>query len=219
MVCPNAVTPVELATDTAEAPSALPISGTPVLGDFAIATSPDGKWAYVVTSDGVVPVLLGVSTTVPPATVGLVHHHVTGHPGRWPVQNVVIPIDLATQQASRPSPIPGHGGTHAIVVLPDGRTVLAASGSYHRPGRRRRPATSVTPLDLGAGRTIFGMALDPASTTLFALVAGAVIPVDTATATAGAADPDRPLGVLGLLTPRDRGHVERRHGLRRGSGR
>ena len=55
MVCPNAVTPVELATHTAEAAIPLPITGTPDLGDFAIATSPDGRWAYVVTSDGSFP--------------------------------------------------------------------------------------------------------------------------------------------------------------------
>ena len=55
VVCPNAVTPVELATHTAEAAIPLPISGTPALGNFAIATSADGRWAYVVTSDGVAP--------------------------------------------------------------------------------------------------------------------------------------------------------------------
>src|SRR5580704_17988721 len=52
VVCSNAVTPVELATDTAEAPIPLPISGTPEQGDFAIATSPDGRREYVVTTEG-----------------------------------------------------------------------------------------------------------------------------------------------------------------------
>ena len=72
----------------------------------------------------------------------------------------MIPIDLVTQQAEAPIRIPGQGGTHAIVVLPGGRTVLAASGSTIVP------VDAVTrqvgaPLDLGPGRTIFGMALDP----------------------------------------------------------
>ena len=40
VVCPNAVTPVELATHVAEPAIRLPISGTPDLGDFAITTSP-----------------------------------------------------------------------------------------------------------------------------------------------------------------------------------
>ena len=55
MVCPDAVTPVELATAPPEADIPLPISGTPAPGDFAIATSPNGRWAYVVTTDGVSP--------------------------------------------------------------------------------------------------------------------------------------------------------------------
>jgi DNA-binding beta-propeller fold protein YncE len=45
------------------------------------------------------------------------------------------------------------------------------------------------PLDLGAGRTIFGLALDPTTTTVYALVAGGVVPVDTANDTAGATVP------------------------------
>jgi len=199
VVCPNAVTPVELTTDTPEAPIDLPITGTPVLGDFAIATSPDGKWAYVVTSDGVVSQTTGSSTTVPPVTSGSSTTTVPSAAGRGTVQNVVIPIDLVTQQAEAPIDIPGAGGTHAIVVMPDGTTVLAASGSTVVPVT---PATRHvgTPLDLGAGRTIFGMALDPTSTTLFVLVAGAVIPIDTANATAGALIPTG-LSVSSVYSP------------------
>src|SRR5580698_6993153 len=52
VACPNMVTPVELATHTAEPGIPLPLSGTPALGDYAIAASPDGRWAYLVTSDG-----------------------------------------------------------------------------------------------------------------------------------------------------------------------
>ena len=201
VVCSHAVTPVELATRTAEADIPLPLSGTPALGDFAIATSADGRWAYVVTSNGVVsgstssvsshlPVTTGAATsttvpTIPPAGVG--------------VQNVVIPIDLVAQRAQPPIPIPGQGGTHAIVVLPGGRTVLASSGSTivpvdavtHRVGR---------PLDLGPGHTIFGMALDQKTTTLYALVAGGVFPVNTANATAGLEIPTG-LGVSSVYSP------------------
>ena len=69
------------------------------------------------------------------------------------------------------------------------------------------PGPVGTPLDLGAGRTpSSGMALIPASPTLYALVAGGVIPVDTANATAGAADPDRAVRLVGLLAPRHRRH-------------
>jgi len=186
VVCTNAVTPVELATRTAEAAIPLPISGTPDLGNFAIATSSDGRWAYVVTSDGSAPGPAGptataATTTASPAGPSTTGAAATGVGG----QNVVIPINLVAQRAGRPIPIPGRGGTHAIVVLPGGRTVLAASGStivpVDVPSRRVG-----RPLDLGAGGTIFGMALSPTSTTLYALVAGGVVPVDTATDTAGA---------------------------------
>ncbi len=200
VVCPNAVTPVELDTGTAEADIALPISGTPVLGNFAIATSPDGQWAYVVTSDGVIPPPSASTTSVPPATSG---SSTTSAPSpqspTGTVQNVVIPIDLVTEQAQPPIKLPGSGGTHAIVVMPDGRTVLAASGSTIVPIDALTRHVG-TPLDLGAGRTIFGMALDPVGTALYALVPGAVIPVNTANATAGALIPTG-LSVSSVYSP------------------
>ncbi len=155
VVCPTAVTPVELVTRTAEDPIPLPVAGTPALGDDAVATSRDGRWAYVVTSDG----------------------------GRRDAQNVVVPIDLSTQRAGDPIPIPGDGGTHAVAVMPNG-IVLAASGSAVVPVDPQTRDVG-TPLDVGPGRTIFGMALSPTGPTLFVLVAGGVVPVDTSTATAG----------------------------------
>jgi hypothetical protein len=196
VVCPNAVTPVELATHTPEADIPLPISGTPVLGNFAITTSPDGRWAYVVTSDGASSSPSAGATTLPPAT--------TGSPGADPppgvsVQNVVIPIDLVTQQAEAPIKIPGQGGTHAIVAMPGGRFVLASSGSSIVPVNVATRQVG-TPLQLGSGRTVFGMALDPTGPTLFALVAGGVVPVDTANATAGALIPTA-LSVSSVYSP------------------
>ena len=177
VVCPNEVTPVELDTDTTEAPISLPVSGSPIPGDFAIATSPDGQWAYVVTSDG------------SPSAKG------SGEG----THNVVIPIDLATQQAELPIPIPGQGGTRAIVVLPGGGTVLAASGDSIVPIAAATRKVG-TPLDLGTGHSVLGMALDPLSTMLYALVAGGVIPVDTANATAGALIPTG-LSVSSVYSP------------------
>ncbi len=171
VVCPTAVTPVELATRTAEDPITLPVVGTPALGDDAIATSADGKWAYVVTR--------------------------AAGSGRA-TENVVIPIDLATQQASRPIPIPGDGGTHAIAVLPNG-IVLAASGSTVVPVNSVTGEVG-TPLDIGAGRTIFGMALSPTGPTLYVLFAGGVVPVDTANATAGPVIPTG-LAVSSVYSP------------------
>ncbi len=157
VACGNAVTPVELATRTAEAPIPLPVQGTPTLGNYAVTTTPDGRHAYVVTQ----------STAA------------TGS-----VRDVVVPIDLTTQRAGRPIVLPGDGATHAVVVTHDGRTVLAATGTAIVPVD---PATRAvgTPLDLGPGRTIAGLALDPVSPTLYAVVPDGVVPVDTQTAAAG----------------------------------
>lgn len=192
VVCPNQVTPVELSTRTPEAPIQLPLSGTPVLGNFAITTSADGRWAYVVTGDGVV----ASSSTSPTSTAPAggtptaqgagpsTNRGPTTPPAGVGVQNVVVPINLVTQQAEAPIKIPGQGGTHAIVVLPGGRTLLAASGSTIVPidtVTRRVGA----PLDLGPGLTVFGMALAPDGSTLYALVAGGVFPVALAHDTAG----------------------------------
>jgi len=157
VVCPTAVTPVELGTHTPEAPIPLPIGGTPPLGDFAITTSPDGRWAFVVTQ----------ST-----------------PAGRPTSNVLVPIDLATQRAARPIALPGHGGTSAVVVMHGDRTVLAASGTTIVPVDIATRAVG-TPLDLGSGRTVVGMALSPTSPALYVLEAGGVVPVATDKATAG----------------------------------
>ena len=101
-------------------------------------------------------------------------------------QNVVIPIDLETQRAGRPIAIPG-SGRH-----PRHR---GAARRTHRAGGQRdtivpvdtdHPRGWARPLELGAAGTVFGLALDPTGTTVYALVAGGVVPVDTATDTAGA---------------------------------
>ncbi|MGO8873149.1 MAG: YncE family protein [Acidimicrobiales bacterium] len=174
VVCPDAVTPVELSTRTPEAAIPLPVSGTPALGDFAIATSPDGRWAYVVTGDSAGPRAIASTGGSGTSTTG-------GVDG----QNVVIPVDLVTQQAGRPIRIPGRGATHAIVVLPGGRSVLASSGSTVVPVDVASGLVGA-PIDLGPGHTVFGMALDPVGTTVYVLVSGGVVPVDTASGTAGA---------------------------------
>jgi len=158
VVCPDAVTPVELRSRLAEAPIPLPVQGTPPLGAYAVAVTPDGTRAYVLTR----------STP----------------PGR-PTRNVLIPVDLATRHAGVPIVLPGSGASGAVVVMHDGRTVLAASGTTVVPVDVATGAVG-RPLDLGAGRTVSGMALSPTSGILYVLVPDGVVPVDTATATAGA---------------------------------
>jgi DNA-binding beta-propeller fold protein YncE len=115
------------------------------------------------------------------------------------VHNVVVPIDLLTQRALAPIVIPGQGATHAVVLMRNGRTILAASGSTIVPVDAVTHDIG-TPLDLGAGRTIFGLALDPVNTMLYALVPQGIVPVDTANATAGAAIPTG-LSVSSVYSP------------------
>jgi hypothetical protein len=203
VACPNQVTPVELATHTAEPDIPLPLSGTPALGDYAIAASPDGRWAYLVTSDGTVSSSTastpstGAAPTSGAVTPG--HGTATVPPAGVGVQNVVVPINLVTQQAGAPIRIPGQGGTHAIVVLPGGHTVLAASGSTIVPVDTATHRVG-TPLDLGPGRTVFGMVLEPGHPVLYALVAGGVYAVDTTHETAGVEIPTG-LSVSSVYSP------------------
>ena len=179
VVCPDEVTPVELATRTAEAPIRLPISGTPALGDFAIATSPAGRWAFVGTTTSVsqsAPSSRGSSTSGKGSS--------PGSQTTTRSENVVVPIDLTSQWAMTPIVIPGQGGTHAIAVMPNGRIVLTAIGSAVVPVDAVTRDVG-TPLHLGAGHTVYGLALDPVGPMAYALVNGGVIPFDTADATAG----------------------------------
>jgi DNA-binding beta-propeller fold protein YncE len=158
VACPGALTPIELRSRLAEASIPLPVDGTPPLGDYAVAVTPDGRRAFVVTQ--------------------------STRPGR-PTRNVLIPVDLASGQAGTPIVLPGHGASGAVVVMHDGRTVLAASGTMIVPVDVAS-GTIGRPLDLGVGRTVSGMALSPTTDILYVLVPDGVIPVDTATATAGA---------------------------------
>jgi DNA-binding beta-propeller fold protein YncE len=176
VVCPAAVTPVELDTATPEAAIALPLPSPAPIGNFAIATSPDGRWAYVVTTFGET----AAATPAAPAGGASAATGAAGAPGH----SEVIPIDLVSQRAGRPIPLPGLGGTHAIIVLPGGRTVLAGDGTAIVPvdAASRRVGT---PIELGAGHTVYGLALAPAGTTLYALVPGGVFPVDPAHGSAG----------------------------------
>jgi DNA-binding beta-propeller fold protein YncE len=176
VVCPTSVTPVELGTGTPEAAIPLPLPRPPSLGNFAIAASPDGRWAYVVATVGGTAPTNSSAPASSPATSG------------GAAQSEVIPVDLAGQRAGSPIVIPGLGGTHALVVLPGGRTVLAGDGTAIVPIDAASHRVGV-PIDLGAGHTVYGMALAPDGTTLYTLVPGGVFAVNTTTDSAGAEIP------------------------------
>ena len=183
VACPSSVTPIELATGTAEADIPLPISGSPSLGDYAIATSPDGRWAYVVTSDGSSS-SGSPATSAIPATTGATPGG-AAQPAQPGSQNVVVPIDLLSQRAGRPIDIPGDGSTHGIVVSPDGTTVYAVSGSTVVPVDVADRHVG-TPVDVGPTHPIFGLVENPSATKLYALVAGGVFPISLSDGTVGA---------------------------------
>lgn len=156
VVCPTAVTPIELSSRTPEAPISLPVAGAPTLGNTAITVSPDGRWAYVVLGS--------------PESSGL-------------VRNELVPVDLEVQRAGRPIALPGTGPTRGVVVTEDGRTVLAASGTTVVPVDRATRAVG-TPLDLGQGNTVAGLVRATSGPLVYALVPRGVIPIDTTTAQA-----------------------------------
>lgn len=183
VVCPDAVTPVELDTVTPEAAIPLPLSTPAAQGDFAITAAPDGRWAYVAAT-------IGGNAAPPPGTAagpGTTVATSAGTAGR----SEVVPIDLVGQQAGRPINLPVLGGTHALVVLPGGRTVLVGDGTTLVPvdvTSRRVGA----PLDLGAGHTVYGLALAPDGKTLYTLVPGGVLVVDAVRWSSG---PEIPTGL------------------------
>ena len=133
--------------------------------------------------------------------------------GPW----LIIPIDLVTQRAGRPIVLPGTGATHAVAVTHDGRTVLAAVGTTIVPVD---PATRAvgTPLDLGPGRTVYGMALSPTSPVLYTLVTGPGDPCRHRHGTGRGADLHRARRVVGVVPPRRGGQCRRVHRLRRRAG-
>ena len=132
VVCPAAVSPVELDTATPEAAITLPLPSPAPQGNFAIATSPDGRWAYVVTTFGAPPaatpsVSAGVSSSTTAGGAGHVRQQ-RGHPHR-PGQ----PAGGTAHPTSR-------AGWHPCHRRPARRADPAGRRRYgHRRGGRRLP--------------------------------------------------------------------------------
>ncbi|HEV3282179.1 MAG TPA: hypothetical protein VG032_11320 [Acidimicrobiales bacterium] len=192
VACPSAVTPVELGTGTPEAAIPLSLPRPPSLGNFAIAASPDGRMAYMAVTVGATaaPPASATASTAPSSTAPSSSATSSTTPGRAG-RSEVVPIDLAGQRAGRPIVLPALGGTHAIVVLPGGRTVLAGDGTAIVPVDTASRRVGV-PIALGAGHTVYGMALAPDGRTLYTLVPGGVFAVNTA---GGSAGPEIPTGL------------------------
>lgn len=161
VVCPNAVSPIELDSGTVEPPIALPAPGSSASGNVVITAAANGRQAFVVAGRS--------------GADGTVH-------------NELIPIDLTTQRAGRPRPLPGNGPSRAVVPSGNGQLVLVAIGSDIIAVDPRTGALGKV-LHLGPGHLIAGLVPAATGSTVFALVPGGVIPVDVASSHIGALIP------------------------------
>ena len=189
----NSVTPIDTATNTAEAPIALP--GAPL----AVAITPDGKTAYVTTqamsdpaTGSVTPIDTATNTPGTPIPIGDTPLAVaispdgkTAYVASQAGDGSVVPIDIATNTVGAAIPVNG-GLPVAVAITPDGKTAYVANAN----------AGSVTPIDLAtntAGTPITvgdgpnAIAITPDGKTAYVAndESGSVTPIDTATNTAG----------------------------------
>jgi DNA-binding beta-propeller fold protein YncE len=122
----SAVTPIDTATNTADAPFS--VGATPV----SIAITPDGRTGYVGSEDlTVTPIDLATNTPgtpIPmdgyPAAIAISHDGRTAYVAETNT-NQVVPIDTATDTPG--SPIPVGSGPTAIAITPNGRTAYVGN--------------------------------------------------------------------------------------------
>ena len=196
------VTPIDLATSTAEKP--IGVSGEPV----AMTIAPDGKTAYVpigltssrTSAQGVQPIDLATNTAGKPIDL------------QWPPDAVVItpdgktaysingfpsltltPIDLATSRPGKPVKL--SEPPQIIAMAPDGKTYVAIQTSTGSPAHFRVVYEFMS-LDLTTGRLgkpvkLSGdpdaIAITPNGKTAYVAIyaSGTVTPIDLATNTTG----------------------------------
>jgi YVTN family beta-propeller protein len=187
----NSVTPIDLATNTAEAP--ITVGNEP----SAIAITPDGKTAYVANdlSGSVTPIDTATNTAGTPITVA-------GNPVAVAItpdgksayvagdgSGSVTPIDLATNTAG--APIPAGNSPSGVAVTPDGKTAYVANNT--QPG-------FVTPIDTATNTpgTPIPVGLDPVAVAVTpdqgpaAAFSATAAPADQASSfdASGSSDPD-----------------------------
>ncbi len=187
------VIPIRTATDTALPP--IKVGGIP----DAIAFTPDGKTAYVLTTNGnadsgtVTPIRTATNTTLPPIKVG--------NPGDIAITpdgktvyvasdpDTVTPIRTATNTALPPIKV-GHS-PEFIAITPDGKTAYVASDGGASVASvpdmvtpiRTATNTALPPIKLGGHPN--AMAITPDGRTAYVVSdGGTVTPIRTATNTA-----------------------------------
>jgi YVTN family beta-propeller protein len=189
------VIPITTATNTA----GKPIKVGYVAGPIAI--TPDGKTAYVadLRSGAVIPITTATNTAGKPIKVGYVAGPIaitpdgkTAYVGSRP-SGTVIPITTATNTAGKPISV---GGAGPIAITPDGKTayvtklgsatVIPITTATNTAGKPISTASTLTRSGSGfyLGQEI---AITPDGKTAYVdnIGAGMVIPITTATNTAG----------------------------------
>jgi len=170
----NGLTQIDTGSDTAESP-VLPV-GTGLMGPVAIA--PDGRTAYVVTSDtgqgqpGVIPFALTASGPVPETAItytgtsrpGFVSIAITPNGQMLYVadfsDDAVVPIDLTKSTPAFGRPIPVTGGPSDLAVSPDGSTVYALDGGITPIATATNTAGPILATSLGGNAESFALAPD-----------------------------------------------------------
>jgi DNA-binding beta-propeller fold protein YncE len=193
----KAVTPINLATNTAGTPITLtgPISDSPT----SIAITPNGTAAYVAGNMVVWPINLATKTAGTPIPVDYADDLAITPNGATayvtdPFDNLVTPINLATNTPE--TPITGVIFPEAIAITPNGATAFVSSGGGGTVTpinlATNTPGTPITLAGVPANGPINTIAITPNGTTAyvtqgqgFSNGAGDVIPINTSTDTAG----------------------------------
>jgi DNA-binding beta-propeller fold protein YncE len=210
----RSVTPISTATNTALAPIRLTVPKTAFGYLFDIAVTPNGKTAYVLYgvqggrpyANWVIPINLATNTALGPIeiqTPGLASGLVIAHGGRTAYvlsTRAVTPIDTTTNQAEPAIDLPANAGNaYSIALAPDGKMMYALSPRGVVPIRtasrtvlpminvpKIQPATEIAISP--DGKTIYVGAFIhrlPAQHGITLHSGGGVVPISTATNTAG----------------------------------
>jgi len=208
------VTPISTATNTALRPIQLPVPEKAWSFVEDIAITPNGKTAYVLYgvqggkaySNAVIPINLATNTALAPIAIakpGFASGLVIAHGGRTVYvlsTRAVTPINTATNQAEPAISLPANAGNaYSIALAPNGKTMYALSPRGIVPIRTASRAVlpminvpkiqPITELAISPdGKTIYVGAFIhrlPAQHGMTLHSGGGVVPISTATNTAG----------------------------------
>jgi DNA-binding beta-propeller fold protein YncE len=210
------VTPINTATNTALKPIQLPVPEKPWGFVEDIAITPNGKTAYVLFgvqggkaySNAVIPINLATNTALAPiaiATPGFASGLAIAHGGRTVYvlsTRSVTPIDTATNQAEPAINLPANAGNaYSIALAPNGKTMYALSPRGLVP-IRTASRTVLPMISVPKIQPVTELAISPDGKTIYVGVfthrlpaqhgitlhsGGGVVPISTATNTAGQA--------------------------------